>query len=232
MKSDDDDDRRPLLVAMRDERERVIAALCEGYAADLFDDAELERRMDLAHRAGTLTELKTLAADLPAAPLPPVKDGVAASHALVPVGQSALVAAPRKNEQKVVAIFGNATREGSWSPAAQVRARAVFGNVVLDFREARLPPGLTEVHVSATFGNVEIIVPPGLAVETDGSGIFGNFEHVDRAPPFSDPDAPLLRVQGRALFGNVELETRLPGESGWKAWKRRKRELKRGKKEE
>jgi hypothetical protein len=47
--------------------------------------------------------------------------------------------------------------------------------------------------------------------------VFGNFDHVSRAPTQAAPDAPVLRVIGTSVFGNVEIHMRLPGEQpGWR----------------
>jgi predicted membrane protein len=64
----------------------------------------------------------------------------------------------------------------------------------LDFREARMPPGVTEVNILAVMGNVEILVPPELAVETHGFGLMGHFEGLDQAGGDTDPDAPRLVI--------------------------------------
>jgi hypothetical protein len=74
--------------------------------------------------------------------------------------------------------------------------------------KAPLAP-LVEVAAMATFGNIEIIVPPHLAVETEGNGILGSVAQLTRAPREPDPGAPLLRVRGTAVFGNIEVVTRL-----------------------
>src|SRR5205085_11347369 len=42
------------LVALRDRREQVIAVLTEQFSRDTFELDELERRLDLAHRADTV----------------------------------------------------------------------------------------------------------------------------------------------------------------------------------
>ena len=55
------------------------------------------------------------------------------------------------------------------------------------------------------FGGVQIIVPPGLAVEVHGTAIMGGFQNVNRAPAHPDPDAPLLRVHGLAFMGGVDV---------------------------
>jgi hypothetical protein len=206
--------------ALRTERERTIERLCDAFAEDLFDEDELERRMDEAHRAPSLDALAVLTADLPAAR---VVGSPSVSIAIATVARQ--VPAVRRPRQNVVAIFGATGRTGSWTPAGVVRATSLFGNVRLDFREALLPAGKTHVRAISLFGSIEIVVPPGLAVEVEGVGIFGQFDHMDRTPAFEDADAPRLRVTGAAMFGQVEVNTKLPGEDDWQAWKRRRREL-------
>ncbi|MFO0575383.1 MAG: LiaF-related protein [Polyangia bacterium] len=97
----------------------------------------------------------------------------------------------------------------------------MLGGIELDFREASLGPGVTEVHITAVLGGVSLIVPPQLAVEMDGTAIMGGFEHSERAPVQLDPERPVLRVHGLALWGGVAIETRLPGETELEAHKRR-----------
>ena len=95
----------------------------------------------------------------------------------------------------------------------KVRVRATMSSTVLDLREARLPAGAVEIDLRAIMSSIEILVPPGLAVETEGMAIMGTFEHVDRAPAHPDPDAPLLRACAASrLMGSVEIKMRMPGE--------------------
>jgi hypothetical protein len=89
----------------------------------------------------------------------------------------------------------------------------VFGGSVLDLREATLADGVSELSVRAIFGGVQIIVPPTLAVEVDGTAILGGVDHVERTPVVPDPERPVLRVTAFAALGGVEVVTRLPGES-------------------
>ena len=102
------------------------------------------------------------------------------------------------------------------------RVVATFGGAQLDLREARFPTGVIDLEVRAVFGGVQIIVPPGLAVEVHGTAIMGGFQNVNRAPAHPDPDAPLLRIRGLAFMGGVEITMRLPGESERQAHRRRK----------
>lgn len=206
------------LPAVRQERERLIDALCDAFSRDAFDDDELERRMTLAHKATTLAELDTLRSELGL----PARTEVA----LQPAARTTTALTPhRQGPRTALAVFGSSRRGGAWTPPPRMTATAVFGDVELDFREAVMAPGVTHVNATAVFGNVTLYVPPHLAVDMHGIAIFGAFEELDRAPAQLDPDAPLLRVHGRSVFGSVEIETRLPGETRRQARKRRRREL-------
>lgn len=202
-------------------RQVTIEALCEHFANDALPVEEFERRVEVAHRAGSVDELKALLRDLPGANVPIRADG-APLPAPRPHRRVA-GAAHSKEKALVVAVMGGAVRKGRWEPARRNFSLSIMGGTDLDFRDALLPPGVTEVHVVAVMGGTEIIVPPGVNVESHGIGIMGAFEHVGGSDDY-DPDAPTLRITGLALMGGVDIQVRLPGESAREARKRRKRE--------
>jgi hypothetical protein len=204
------------LVALGEARDRAIAQLSEAFAHDVIDVAEFERRVTLAHAAATVGDVEGLVSDLAGAPLP-----VAWTPAPVQLAASA-----SDEVQRVTAMFGGVERHGTWTLPRRVEALALFGGMVLDFRDAVLSAGLTEIHVSAVMGGIQIIVPPSLSVEISGTAIMGGFDHVDRVPQVLDPRRPVLRIHGFAFMGGVFIETRLPGESERDAHRRRKHERK------
>jgi cell wall-active antibiotic response 4TMS protein YvqF/uncharacterized protein DUF1707 len=204
------------LVSLREARDKTIAILSDLFAKDDLELDEFEKRVSLVHRAGSVADVDKVIADLP-------KPG-----ALVTTKPSSVVvpAANVRESQTIVAVFGGATRRGSWTSARKVRVLTIFGGAVLDFREARLAPGVTEINCVAIMGGVHILVPPDLAVEVQGVAIMGGFDHMDRNPPVADPDRPVLQVSGFAMMGGVAVETRLVGEDEQQAHRRRKRERK------
>jgi hypothetical protein len=206
---------RAALARVHDARERAIAALSDGFANDALDVDEFERRVTLAHTSESPQEIAALTADLPASTtaLAPATATVALAPATPDDG-----AAP----ETVYAIFGGVERRGAWTVPRRWRVLAAFGGAALDLREARFPTGVIELEVKALCGGVQIVVPPGLAVEVHGTAILGGFQNVNRAPAHPDPDAPLLRVRGLAIMGGVEITMRLPGESERQAHHRRK----------
>ncbi len=203
------------LVALRDRREAAIQQLADAFAADLLTIDQFDDRVARAHAATTLPELEALVVDLPTA---------SKSTALVTLAVDASLEA-NATKKRLRSIFGNLERHGAWIVPDVLAVSCTFGSAVIDFREARFAARTITLDARVFFGNLEIIVPPQLAVECDGSSIFGNIEsHGGSA--VADPDRPLLRVSGTVYFGNIEVHTRLPGESERDARKRKRREKK------
>lgn len=202
-------------------RQVTIDALCEHFANDVMSVEEFERRVDVAHQAATTDELRELLQDLPGASNLPTVPGspTAPAH----TRDYAVTSYEHVKERGFgIAVLGGYRRAGRWSPARKNYAIAVMGGAELDFREAVMGPGITEVQVFTMWGGVEIIVPPGMNVESHGIGIMGGFEHApDRMP---DPNAPTLRITGLAVMGGVDITVRHAGESARDARKRRRQE--------
>lgn len=220
--TDKPSDKAAALVAVRDTRERVIACLSDEFAHDRLELEEFERRLGVAHRSDSLAELQKLTSDLEGEAAALIVAAPAPLAAPVASPAIALAPASRRAEQTLAAVLGGTTRHGHWTPPQRLRVVAVMGGVELDFREAALAPGVTEIHATVFMGGVSIIVPPQLAVEMDGIAIMGGFAHTERAPAQRDPDRPVLRVTGVAVMGGVDIRTCLIGESGSEVHKRRR----------
>ena len=205
------------LVALRDRRHQVIARLSDCFATDVLEVDELERRLDLAHGARTVAELDTLVADLAPAP---------ATTALAPLAPAAIDDPRRAETKRVRVVMSHVERRGRWTVPRTLELRVFWGNAELDFRDASLAPGVTTVDVRVLMGNLEIILPPHLAIDVDVSSFMGSVEERHRVPPDDDPARPLLRLTGAVRLGNLELTTRLPGETRSDAKRREKRERK------
>jgi hypothetical protein len=194
-----DGEQHPSKVALRRAREQVLEQLSEGFAKDEIGLDEFERRVDDAYRATSAHALAPLVADLATA------EGAPVALETSPRALSLVAAATRPT--RALAILGSTERRGRFRVDDGMQALAVLGNVELDLREVELPPGVTHLYVRAICGNVEITVPPTLAVECEGTTVLGNFETVSRVPP-EGSEGPLLRIIGSAFLGNVEIHTR------------------------
>lgn len=203
-------------------RQVTIDALCEHFANDIMSVEEFEQRVDAAHSAKSVEDLKALLQDLPGGNLPAV-----AQPATVPAPAPMVTAAAHvKDRAFVVAVLGGSSRKGRWSPARKNVAVAVMGGAEIDFREAVMGPGITDLQIFTVCGGVEVIVPPGLNVESNGIGILGGFDHTSDSVHLPDPHAPTLRITGVACMGGVHVATRLTGETVRDARRRRKLEKK------
>lgn len=201
--------------ALKTQRDQTIAALCDHFANDRLTVEEFEQRLDVANRALTVPELNTLLADLPASTTPGTQ--ALATPAPAPVAHA-------REQQTMVAVMGGVERRGRWQPARRTNIITCMGGAVLDFRDVRLPPGETEIIVFCLMGGVEIIVPPDMNTDIGGFAIMGGFAHRHDPPASPHPDAPVLRINGFAMMGGVDLTVREPGESAGDARKRRKLE--------
>jgi hypothetical protein len=116
-----------------------------------------------------------------------------------------------------VAFLGSQNRQGDWLLPRLFRVVSVLGNVEIDLTQARVGPGTSRIEIRAVFGNVEIIVPPELRVECDGSGVFANFEANTKAQSrlALSPDAPLISIGGTAFMANVEVKVVDPNAPDW-----------------
>lgn len=114
-----------------------------------------------------------------------------------------------------VSFLGNQTRQGEWILPRLFRAVSVMGSITIDLTRARIASGTSEIDVRCVFGNIEILVPPELRVECDGSTLAGNFESETKLTVAYSQDGPLVRISGTAIMGNVEVKVVDPNEPSW-----------------
>lgn len=197
-------------MSLEEERERTVQLLCRHFAHDNLTTADLEARLDAVYKASTLSELQALTAGLPVVALATDDDRPRAISASA--GETA--------HRRLLSVFGSLKKRGDWEPSPRTRVISVFSECELDFRDARIAPGVTTIDVSAVFASVRVIVPPGVSVECDGSAFMGSFEDKAHMGPLPSGDAPILRIAGIAVFSDVKVVMRMPDESALGALKR------------
>jgi hypothetical protein len=176
-------------------RERVVQALSEHFAQDHLSLDELETRLSRVYSSTTPQEVDSLLDGLPAltvgAPLPAVSDPNAP---------------PPKLRERLVAVLSGIVRRGLWRIPRNLRVVAVMGGVQLDLREAEFPPGITEIRAFVFMGGLDVRVPPGVRLETDGVAILGGFEDRVDESGSAGRDAPIVRITGVAILGGVSAQ--------------------------
>ncbi len=172
----------PAKLALKRRREQVLELLSAAFVKDELGLDDFEQRVDRAYRAASEVELVALVSDLVATPATGTNAVVDATFEPA-VGDS---------------LAGSSVEAAIVAPRD---ARAAPRNALAVSTLPRKRGAL------AVLGNVELTVPPNLAVDCEGSGFLGSVSSVNRVPPDGTEGGPLLRIVGSAVFGNVEIHT-------------------------
>lgn len=175
------------------DRDRIAAILREALAEGRLDAEEHAERIDGVYRAKSLGELERLIGDLPAGHRGADRPAAPAYGPEPPAGPG---------EQRLVGVFGAATRTGRWRVPARITALAVFGSVEIDLTEALFTRQHVHINATSILGSVDIRVPENITLRGGGSGVLGSFE--TEGLESDDPKAPVVTVDGFALLGSVE----------------------------
>ena len=122
--------------------------------------------------------------------------------------------APEAARGGVVSFLSSTEREGRWELPRHFRALAVLGSVELDLRAALIGIGVSVIEAVAVMGNIEITVPPDVAVESDGDSLLGSFVVKYKGPVTAASATGLrtLRIIGTAYASSVEITVKGPDE--------------------
>jgi hypothetical protein len=201
------------------DRARRLATemLMERLADDALELEEFERRLDQVNGATTVREVADVLGEVAAqrARGRPPSLGFSGSLAralpelpsLEPLEMPKGLRRLGRRNSVVLAFQDGAGKVGPWTPSRHVWVVNMLGAAVMDFREARLPPGITELTVFCIMGDVEVIVPFDLQVEFGGLGLIGGFD-CEATVGVSNPDAPVLRINGVSCLGGVSVAVR------------------------
>ena len=165
-------------------------------------EADFEDRLVKANEAATKQELLVLVADLPQ-----LRDENGQTKALAP-SSVALNTGQVQDTGTMFNVLGGTSRKGVWRPARNTQAVSVLGGIDLDYTEAEMPPGVTDLNVFCILGGVDIKVPPGLNVEVHGLPILGGVD--DNTEPTGSPDDPVLRIRAVTILGGLNVKTTKP----------------------
>lgn len=214
----------PAPLAARDAaRERVVRLLTDRYADDTLTVEEFEARLDRLHALHDPAALEAMARELeralerapertaptlPAYPAPVAASYAASYAASTPAsypGPPTWSPNAPPGDGRIFAFMSNAKRRGAWAVPSRLRAVAMLGELVLDLREAVLPPAC-EIELFALLGNVRVILPPGADAYVELDAVVGSAD--DRTPcrlPGRPATGPRVRVTGTAILGEVKV---------------------------
>jgi Domain of unknown function (DUF1707) len=177
------------------ERDAAAERLQVAFAEGRLTDSEFDQRMRSALTARTRAELAGLAADLP-------EPARLARPDLAPA------AGTRGPGKMAVSFKSSIRRAGRWRVPRRYTAVIYKGSGVLDLRAAELTAPVTTIVAVAYKSQVDILVPPGVRVETGGFGAStGASDGADGPLP---PGAPVVQVRGFTYKGTVEAVSHPP----------------------
>jgi hypothetical protein len=178
------------------ERNRVIERLEHSFAQDLLDVDIYEKRLQIAINTGSKRELHALIEDLPEHVENQEQDtsvsGTSLNHGIV------------KDHDVAFVLMSGLSRKGLWYPPKRMEVIAVMGGVDLDYTEAEIPPGVSNIDIIALMGGVDIIVPEGINVEVIGVPVFGGIDnHVTNR---IKAGAPTIKIKAVAIMGGIDIK--------------------------
>ena len=122
--------------------------------------------------------------------------------------------APVPARDGVVSFLSSNEREGRWELPRHLRALAVLGSIELDLRDAVIGIGVSVIEAVGVLGNIEITVPPEVAVECDGDSLLGSFvvKYKGRTTGEEANNVRTVRITGTAYASSIEITVKGPDE--------------------
>lgn len=115
---------------------------------------------------------------------------------------------PASDEVALSSIFGPLDFASTAQALRGGRLSCLYGGGTLDLRGATLAPGGATLRVQAFNGGAQILVPASWRVEAKVTGLGGVG---DARPKIDRPsDAPVLRIEGWAMFGGFGIASEGP----------------------
>ena len=170
------------------ERDAAATRLQVAFAEGRIDDVEFDQRMRTALTAQTRADLARLTADLPEEtprPLP--------------------VTAGRRPGRFAVTFKSSLSRACRWRVPKHYTTLVYKGGGVIDLRAAELTDQETTISAVAYKSRINILVPPGIRVETGGLGVSTSSTGLEALPSAT---APVVHVRGYSYKGTIEVAGR------------------------
>jgi hypothetical protein len=176
------------------DRDSAASVLNSAMAEGRLTAEEHSDRLDAIYSAKTHADIAPLLDDLPGRVV-----------AGIPAGAREELAAARPGS-RIVAIFGGASRKGSWHADPVIDVLTVFGGTELDFRNAVLRGKEVTIKAVCVLGGLDITVPPEMRVVNSCVAILGGTDMTSDSAESLRPDAPVLNITGTCVLGGFDVK--------------------------
>ncbi len=183
-------------------REETVDQLIMNYGHGKLSREAFERRLDEAMDTKSHERLVELTADLD---LKTDRQYTSQKKAELGIRVDPTSAAVDENDY-IVNVFAGNNRRGAWDVPRSIRMINIFGGADLDFSDARFTAETTYITVFCLFGGVNLRVRDGMRTVSKAVCVFGGVDN--RGGSGTDPNAPLLVVEGLCLFGGVDIRVK------------------------
>jgi hypothetical protein len=184
-------------------REETVDRLIMNYGHGKLSREAFERRLDEALDTKSHERLLEITKDLD---LKTDRDYTAQKKAELGIRVDPSSASRVEENDFIINIFAGNNRKGAWDVPRSIRMINIFGGSELDFTDARFTAETTYITVFCLFGGVHLKVRDGMRSISKTLCIFGGVDN--RSGSTSDPNAPLLVVEGLCLFGGVDIRVK------------------------
>jgi hypothetical protein len=184
-------------------REETVDQLIMNYGHGKLSREAFERRLDEALDTKSHERLLELTRDLD---LRTDRQYTAQKRAELGIKVDTSAQARIDETDTMINVFAGNNRRGAWDVPRSIRLINVFGGSELDFSDARFTAETTYITVFCLFGGVNIRVRDGMRTISKALCIFGGVDN--RGGATTDPNAPLLVIEGLALFGGVDIRVK------------------------
>jgi hypothetical protein len=184
-------------------REETVDQLIMNYGHGKLSREAFERRLDEALDTKSHERLFELTRDLD---LKADRQYTAQKKAELGIRVEPSAAYRTDEVDTVINVFAGNNRRGAWDVPRALRLINVFGGTELDFTDARFTADTTYITVFCLFGGVSIRVRDGMRTISKALAIFGGVDN--RGGTTTDPNAPLLVIEGLCLFGGVDIRVK------------------------
>lgn len=191
-------------------REETVDQLIMNYGHGKLSREAFERRLDEALDTKSHERLTELTEDLD---LRTDRQYTAQKKAELGIRVDTSAGERLEDNEHIVNVFGGTTRKGVWDVPRAIKILNFFGGATLDFTDARFTSDTTYITVACIFGGVNLRVREGMRTISKAICVFGGVDN--RGGTTLDPNAPLIVIEGFALFGGVDIRVKKTPKQRW-----------------